>query len=199
MLWANVHVASAEARTLRTQLGAPVSEVAIVPGSLVYADHTPSDVLRDRLECARELWQAGKVERILVSGDHGSPYYDEVNAMHDWLVRAGVPDEVVFLDHAGFRTLDTMQRAARVFGVRAALVCSQAVYLPRAVFLARAAGMNAAGVVADRREYARAFASSLRERIAVAAAVAESALGHGPRLLGPRVDLSGPASVTHDR
>jgi len=159
-----------------------------------------------RVPCSPIAWSApessgkrGQVNRILVSGDHGSAQYDEVNAMHDWLLRAGVPDRVVYLDHAGFRTLDTMQRAARVFGVQDALVCSQAVFLPRAVFLARAAGMRADGVVADRHEYTHSLMSSVRERIAVAVAVVESALGHGPRYLGPHIDLTGPAIVTHDR
>lgn len=197
VIWANLFVANA-AGSERVPAAAQGAAVAIVPGSLVYADHTPSDVVRDRLECARSLWLSGKVSRILVSGDHGSRRYDEVNAMHDFLVRAGVPDNVIFLDHAGFRTLDTMQRAARVFGVRAAFVCTQAAFLPRSLFLARAAGITAEGARSDRHEYDHAFLWSVRERIAVASAVAESALGHGPRCLGPHIDLSGPAAATHD-
>ena len=198
LVWAQLLVGTAAGK-LQGPLLAPASSVAIVPGSLVYADHTPSAVLADRLECARSLWASGKVSQILVSGDHGSLRYDEVNVMHDWLVRAGVPDNVVFLDHAGFRTLDTMQRAARVFGVREALVCRQASFLPRALFLARAAGIHAEGVVSDRRQYAHMVVPKLRERVAVGFAVAESVLGHGPRYLGPHIDLSGPAAVTHDR
>jgi SanA protein len=134
--------------------------------------------------------------------------------MHRYLVERGVPDEVIYLDHAGLRTLDTMQRAARVFAVRDALVCSQRVFLPRALFLARHAGLDAIGVAADRRPYGNALLRETRELLATAAAVADTyLLGREPRFLGPRLPMVGaatgpsgspdrsvvPARATHDR
>src|SRR5690606_29237331 len=86
----------------------PARNVAIVPGAKVYDDGRPSATLEDRLETARRLYATGKVQRILVSGDHRTDAYDEVNAMQRWLLEHGVPARDVFMDHAGLRTLDTM-------------------------------------------------------------------------------------------
>ncbi|WP_437970706.1 ElyC/SanA/YdcF family protein [Sorangium sp. So ce260] len=176
----------------------PRGQVAIVPGALVWPDGTPSAVLEDRLAAALALYGAGKVQRILVSGDHGRVGYDEPNAMRAWLVRRGVPSEDVFMDHAGLRTLDTMQRAARVFGVRDAVVCTQEFHLPRALYLARAAGFPAVGYAADRRVYAKADLDARRELLATALTLVETWAGRGPRFLGPAVPIQGDARASHD-
>lgn len=178
----------------------PARAVAIVPGARVYRDGTPSPVLEDRLETARALYAAGRVRRVLVSGDHGTPGYDEVNAMQRWLLARGVPARDVFLDHAGFRTLDTMERAARVFRVRDAVVCTQRFHLPRAVFLARGAGIDAVGLVADRRRYTNARADAARELLARNRAVFDRYLLRArPRFLGPPIPIDGDAARSHDR
>lgn len=149
----------------------PARTVVIVPGAGVLPDGTPSSILEDRLACARDLLRAGKAHEILVSGDHGARSYDETGAMQRWLLAAGVPSHVIRLDHAGFRTLDTMARAHEVFGVQAAIVCSQRVYLDRAVFLARAFGIDAVGAEADARVYLGRRFAVLREVVARLAAV----------------------------
>ncbi len=173
--------------------------VAIVPGARVFADGTPSHALADRLQTAYELYKDGRVGKILVSGDHGTGRYDEVNAMHSWLLERGVPPASIYLDHAGFRTLDTMARAARVFEVERAVICTQRFHLGRSVFLARAAGIDALGVEADRRELLRARHNARREALArVRAWLDVHVLGTKPKFLGPPIPISGPASATHD-
>ena len=194
----HVVVGRERARLYRTIAEVPARSVAIVPGAQVWPGGEPSTILRDRLQAALELYRAGKVRRILVSGDHAHPGYDEVNTMRRWLVDRGVPDAVVFMDHAGLRTNDTMQRAARVFGVRDAIVCTQDFHLARALYLARHAGIDAVGVVADRQAYTHARADAWRERFATALAFVDVALGRGPRFLGPPVPISGDARATHD-
>ena len=185
---------------VRNLADAPSRTVAIVLGARVYADGRPSPMLEDRLETARALYAAGKVGRILVSGDHGTRGYDEVNGMHRWLVRHGVPDRDVFLDHAGLRTLDTMARAARVFEVRDAIVCTQEFHLARAVFLARQSGIDAVGIVSDRRRYGTEGSARLRELFAQSRAVLDVyVLGTEPHLLGERIPIDGDARATHDR
>ena len=187
------------AHVVRKVADAPARTVAIVLGARVYQDGRPSPMLEDRLETARALYVAGKVRRILVSGDHGTRGYDEVNGMHRWLVAHGVPERDVFLDHAGLRTLDTMERAARVFEVRDALVCTQEFHLARAVFLARRAGIDAVGVVSDRRRYGTERAAGFRELFAQGRAVLDAyVLGTEPEHLGERIPIEGDARATHD-
>ena len=82
----------------------PHAQAAIVPGAQVYPDGTMSSMLADRVRRTVELWEANKVDRILVSGGHGSRGYDEPGTMRRTLLRAGVPGYVVFTDHAGFNT-----------------------------------------------------------------------------------------------
>ncbi|MBL4635937.1 MAG: YdcF family protein [Kofleriaceae bacterium] len=147
--------------------------VAIVPGALVRGDE-PSVTLRDRLAGALELYQAGHVVRILVSGDHGREDYDEVGPMLAWLVKRGVPEQSIISDHAGFRTLDTMVRAHQVFGVERAIVCTQSFHLPRAVFWARRAGIDAHGVEVDKQRYNGHYKNKVREAIARTVAVLDS-------------------------
>jgi len=178
----------------------PARTVAIVPGARVHPDGRPSEALADRLQTALDLYRAGKVRKILVSGDHAAPEYDEVNAMFRWLRERGVAPEDLFLDHAGLRTLDTMERARRVFLVRDAVVCTQAFHLPRSVFLARRAGIDAVGLVADRHVYAHARANEARELLATALAVADSyLLSTPPHHLGAAIAIDGDGRATHDR
>lgn len=177
----------------------PPRTVAIVPGARVWRDGTPSPPLQDRLQTALDLYRAGRVRKVLVSGDHHAPEYDEVNAMWRWLRERGVPPEDLFLDHAGLRTLDTMERARRVFLVEDAVVCTQAFHLPRSVFLARRAGIDAVGLVADRRTYTHARANAVREFLASAVAVLDSyAFATEPRHLGAPIPIDGDGRATHD-
>ena len=176
----------------------PRRTVAIVPGALVYSDGQLSPTVADRVACGAELYHKGKVQRVLVSGDHGRAHYDEVNAMADALVARGVRPEHVFLDHAGFRTLDTMHRARDVFGVRDAIVCTQRFHLPRALYLAHAFGIAAEGKVADKRTYVHARFDWARERLAVTKAFLDVLLGRRARLLGPREDIRGDGRKTRD-
>jgi SanA protein len=194
----HVVVGRERGRMYRRVADVPARPVAIVPGAQVWPGGEPSTILRDRLEAALALYRAGKVQRILVSGDHARQDHDEVNVMRRWLLDHGAPDEVVFMDHAGLRTNDTMQRAARVFGVTRAIVCTQDFHLPRALFLARHAGIDAVGLVADRQAYPQARADGARELLATSLAVVDVVLGRGPKFLGPRVPIEGDARATHD-
>ena len=126
----------------------PALPVALVLGAEVYADGRPSRYLRARLDLARELFAAGKVEAILVSGD-GTRHYNETDGMRDYLVAHGVPAQRIATDHSGFDTYDSCVRARKVFGVTRAIVVSQTYHLPRALAICRAIGLDAWGVGDD--------------------------------------------------
>ncbi len=176
------------------------AQVGIVLGALVYGKSGRlSPVLEDRVDAAIALYKAGKVERLLMSGDHGQSNYDEVNAMRRYARERGVPDEHIFTDHAGFNTYDTMARARRVFLVENAVVVTNQFHLDRSVFLARSAGIKAQGVVADKRPYTDAYYNDQREFLARCKAVLNVYLVRpDPAFLGPEIPITGSAKPSHD-
>ncbi len=124
----------------------PKRDVAIVFGAAVHADGTPSGYLRGRLDVAADLYQAGTVRAILVSGDNGTEHYNEPDNMKRYLVEVrGVPSVKVVADYAGFDTYDTCVRARRIFGVRSAILTTQDYHLPRAVATCRMTALDVQG------------------------------------------------------
>jgi len=126
--------------------GAPTRPVALVMGAWADSSGRPGGFLEGRLQTALELYRAGKVKVILVSGDNSTVGYDEPDAMRNWLVQRGVPAGKVVADYAGFDTYASCVRAKQVFGVDAVTVVSQDFHLPRAVATCRAVGLDAIGV-----------------------------------------------------
>ena len=126
----------------------PFAEVAIVPGASVL-NGKPSPVLSARADMAIELFESGRVAKILVTGDNGELTHDEVTPVRRYLTEAGIPAEDIFLDHAGFDTYSSMYRAISVFHAQSAIIVTQDFHLPRAIYLARHLGMTAYGVVAE--------------------------------------------------
>jgi SanA protein len=174
----------------------PHAQVAIVPGALVQPDGEMSTMLADRVAQAAALWRAGKVGRVLVSGDHHRWSYDEPDTMREALEREGVPGSAIFTDHAGFDTWATMVRAKKVFGVRSAVVVTQGFHMPRALYLAHAAGLSATGLTADLHGYGRqGLISDGREVLSRVKAVADVATGSDV-ILGPPVPITGSARAS---
>lgn len=142
------------------------AQVALIPGAGVLPNKKPSATLLGRLRAGIELYQRQIVPKLLLSGDNTRRFYDEVHTMRDYCLRHGVQPEDIFLDHAGVRTYDTMARARRTFGVRTAIIVSQQLYLPRALFLAQAAGIKAEGYVAESSVYDNTWQALSREHLA---------------------------------
>lgn len=169
----------------------PRADVAIVLGAQVMPSGRMSTMLADRVHQAVALWRAHKVKRILVSGDHHSWAYDEPGTMRNALLAAGVPAQDVFTDHAGFDTWATMVRARRIFDVRSAIVVTQGFHMARALYLARAAGLDAHGLTSDLHGYGRAaIASGVREVLARVKAVGQATLDTAV-VGGPPVPIAG--------
>jgi SanA protein len=171
---------------------APRAQVAIVLGAKVTPDGGMSAMLADRVAVGVRLYKAGKVRKLLASGDHGTVGYDEVDTMKRAMLAAGVPARDVFTDHAGFDTWDSMVRARKVFQVRSALVVTQGFHMPRALWLAQQAGIDAHGVGADLHGYARQKRySEVRELLARVKAVGQALTDAPPRFLGPPIPITG--------
>lgn len=131
----------------------PQERVAIVFGARIYPSGRLSAMLRDRVDTAIALYEADKVDKLLVSGDNRFENYDEPGAMMAYAVQRGVPATDIQPDYAGRRTYDTCYRASDVFQVESAVLVTQAFHLPRALYLCNNLGVDATGVIADRRNY----------------------------------------------
>ncbi|WP_226345872.1 SanA/YdcF family protein [Agilicoccus flavus] len=142
--WIWTHGASAG--RLHDSTDIPAEEVALVLGAGVGPDGRPSGFLAARLDLARALYKAGRVEVLLVSGDNSSEHYDEPTAMKRYLVAHGVPEQKIVPDYAGRDTYDSCARVTRIFGVDRLVVVSQAYHLPRALAICSALGVDAVGV-----------------------------------------------------
>ena len=120
--------------------------VVIVPGAGLRPDGGPSVYLERRLAAARDLYRAGTVQWILVSGDASTPYHDEPTSMRTWLLGQGVPASAIVRDGGGLDTHDTCVRAHTVYGVDRAIVVSQDYHVRRMLFSCQAAGIDVVGV-----------------------------------------------------
>jgi vancomycin permeability regulator SanA len=171
---------------LHAEAEAPAAPVALVPGAQVYPSGLPSSFLAARLDLARRLLEAGRVQVLLLSGDGAAPEYDEPAAMRRHLLAAGVPDDRMVLDPFGLDTYDSCFRAARVYGVEELLVVTQSYHLPRAVGTARALGLAAEGVgdVSVRRLRPAYVKGLVRDQVACVKTVADLAIRRQP-VLGP--------------
>ncbi|MEZ5978602.1 MAG: ElyC/SanA/YdcF family protein [Planctomycetota bacterium] len=168
----------------------PHRRVALVLGTNPLHEGRPNRFYRTRIEAAAELYRAGAVDGILVSGDNGTPDYNEPEQMRDDLVALGVPAEFVTCDYAGFRTLDSVVRAQEVFGLDAFTVVSQPFHAERAVFLARSRGIDAVGFGAADPALRSWLKVRAREVLARTLAVGDVLFGTEPRFLGPPVPVA---------
>jgi SanA protein len=173
----------------------PSREVALVLGASVFRSGKPSPVVEDRLRACRALLEAGKVSRILVSGDHQPDQYDEVEAMRAWLRRDGVPEAKIVIDKGGQRTFDSVVRAEALFGARSVIVCTQAFHLPRAVYLARRAGIDAVGLKTGGGLSAAGLYNLGRESLATVRGVIEAMFLH-PATQVPTPAATSPPDAT---
>lgn len=160
--------------------------VAVVFGAGLWVDGTPTNVLRDRISTAAELLFAGKIQKILMSGDNRFIDYNEPGAMRDYALSLGVPDSVIVLDYAGRRTYDTCYRAKAIFGVQEAILVTQGFHLPRALYTCNALGLKAIGVPATPRDYRlrSLIYWNLRELPATLTALLDVHLTHPEPVLG---------------
>lgn len=176
-----------------TVAGAPTAEAALIPGASVLANGTLSAVLEDRANTAIQLFRANKVSKILVSGDNSTVNYNEVDPVRNYLLMNGIPDQDIFLDHAGFDTYSTMYRAHAIFDVTSVLIASESFHLPRAVFLAREMGMEAYGVNADNGSYL--WINYAREVFADEKAIIDLVRHRQPEYLGAQIPITGDGSL----
>jgi vancomycin permeability regulator SanA len=191
-------VERAEERVITSEEAAHLEDIdcIMVLGCGVREDGTPTPMLWDRLYIGMELYRAGVSDRLLMSGDHGQAHYDEVNAMKKVAVDSGIDPNVVFCDHAGFSTYESVYRAKEIFLAERIVIVTQEYHLYRALYIAEKLGIEAWGVSSDLNIYAGQSARDLREIAARAKDFFYCLWGVEPTYLGKTISLDGNASQT---
>lgn len=175
------------------------ADCILVLGAGLKDDGTPNLMLKDRLDTAISLYNNGKVNRIIVSGDHGQKEYDEANAMKDYVVSAGVASEHVFMDHAGFSTYDSIYRARDIFKAEKIIIVTQKYHLYRSLYIAKSLGLEAYGLSAPGEEYYGQGYRDFRESVAVFKDFFKTIIKPKPTYLGEAIPVWGNGNLTNDK
>jgi SanA protein len=170
---------------------APSYRVGIVFGARVYPSGRLSGMLRDRVETGVALYQAGKVEKLLMTGDNSRADYNEPDAMKAHAVSLGVPAADIQVDYGGRRTYDSCYRARDIFQVSSAILVTQGFHLPRALYLCDQLGLPAVGVASDISRYdPRSVAwSETREIPALLGALVDVVRRAPPPIMGEPIPI----------
>jgi len=170
----------------------------LILGAGIYGDK-PSPILKDRLLKGLELYEKAYANKIVVSGDHGEEYHDEVNVMKNYLIQQGVPSEDIFMDHAGFSTYDSLYRIKEIFGAKKILIVTQKYHLYRAVYIGMQLGLEVKGIYAQEIAYKGYQLYELREVLARFKDLIKCIIQPESTYLGESYDLKGNGDITNDR
>ena len=168
----------------------PSTKVALVLGtSPKLANGYDNYYFLYRIEAADRLYKSGKVTHLIVSGDHGRKDYNEPDYMKQVLVERGIPADKIYVDYAGFRTLDSMIRAKEIFSQDSFIVVSQKFHNQRAVFIARQNGINAFGYNATDVNIRGGLKTRIREYFARTKVFIDDIFGVEPKFLGEKIEI----------
>ncbi len=174
-------------------------DAVLVLGAQVRPDGSLSKMLKERLDTGISIYKSGITDRMIMSGDHGRDDYDEVNAMKSYAIEQGVPSECIFMDHAGFSTYESMYRAKEIFEAENLIVVTQKYHMYRALYDAKALGIEAKGVTCDTRVYSGDKYRKLREAAARIKDVGYTIAKPKPTYLGDVIPVTGNGNVTNDK
>lgn len=169
----------------------------MVLGASINPDGTPSPILEDRLKAGISLYHRGAAPKLLLTGDDGQVEYNEVEAMKNYAINAGVPEEDIFLDHAGFSTYDSIYRASYVFGIDSMIVVTQEYHLYRALHGCKKMGIEALGVASNQHTYEGQEVRELREVLARVKDFVKWRIKPEATFLGEAIPISGAGNVTN--
>ena len=189
-LWSNYIIkSSSEAFIYVEPTDIPFNDVALVLGTSKATKGYSNPYFRYRIDAAVALYESGKIKHIIVSGDNSRKGYNEPQDMKDALMQKGVPGGVITMDYAGFRTFDSVVRLKAVFGQSKVTIISQKFHLQRAIYIAKAKGIDAVGFVA--KDVNRKNTPNIRAYLAKTKAVLDCYfLGTKPKFLGAKISLN---------
>lgn len=197
--WFMIHQSKKDietARQLILEQKGKKADAVVVLGAKVRKDGSMSLMLKERVDLGIQAYKQGLADRIIMSGDHGAEGYDEVSTMKAYAIKQGIPSEHIFKDHAGFSTYETMYRARDVFKAKSIVVVTQKYHLYRAVYDAKALGLEVKGISCDKAVYKGDKARKFREAIARIKDFGYTAVKPKPKYLGKAVPVSGNGNTT---
>jgi len=178
----------------------PEQEVALLLGTAPTVGEKSNFFYVERLKATTQLWRLGKIRAVLISGDNSRTDYNEPEQMKQDLVTAGIPAEYITCDYAGLRTLDSVSRANKVFGLQGFVVVSQRKHVERALYLASEMGLRTVGLAAQDAPKWWQVRQHLREALARVKAMIDLSTGRQPRHLGAPVAVKlAPRQITPTR
>ncbi|MDO6605299.1 SanA/YdcF family protein [Arenibacter palladensis] len=186
----NIIENAAKDRTYWNLKDVPKNKVGLVLGTsnrLVGGGSNP--YYTNRIKATLELYKAGKIDYVLVSGDNSTQYYNEPTVFKKDLVQGGIPSEKIYLDYAGFRTLDSMVRAKYIFGLDSVTIISQKFHNERAIYLAEQKGLFAIGYNADGISLNQGLKVQIREYFARVKVFIDLALNTQPKFFGDKIEI----------
>lgn len=187
--WANYSIRTDSSTSVSYNIAdVPEAKTALLLGTgKTLNNGMPNAYFYNRIKAATDLYKSGKIHYIIVSGDNSTKDYNEPEDMQAALVQQGVPQDKIILDHAGFRTLDSVVRAKDIFGQTKLVIISQKFHNERAVFLAKHNGMEAFGYNAEDVNKYAGLKTNLREYLAKAKAYWDLMFGVEPKFGGEKI------------
>ncbi len=170
----------------------PENDVALVLGTSRYQrDGSANIYFYNRMDAVLKLYENNKISYILVSGDNRTIHYNEPGFMRYELLKRGIPDSVIYLDYAGFRTFDSVIRCHEVFGQNSFTIVSQKFHNQRAIFIARSKNLDAIAFNAGDIDSIKGFRVQIREIFARVKVYIDIITGKKPKFLGEPVKIGG--------
>ncbi len=183
-------ITKAENKTFTEIDNIPINHVGLLLGaSKKTANGNINLYYKYRIEAAINLYKAGKIKYILVSGDNGSKDYDEPSTFKNDLIKNGIPEEKIYLDYAGFRTLDSVIRAKEIFGQNSITIISQKFHNERAIYLAEHHNIKAIGFNSKDLNGRYGLRTKLREYLARTKAIIDIVINKQPKFLGKKITI----------
>lgn len=168
----------------------PPQKVGLVLGTSKYlAGGQINLYYRHRITAAQQLFEAGKVQFLLLSGDNGTKEYNEPAQMKEDLVALGIPADRIYLDYAGFRTLDSVVRAKEIFGQKSFICISQPFHAARAIYIGQRHGLDVSGYLAQEVSLAYGYTVLIREYLARMKMQLDLIFGKAPKYLGEKITI----------
>lgn len=184
-------------KEVRESLMALNPQCIMVLGCAIEDEETPTDMLRDRLDAGIALYNQGVAPKLLLTGDNGQERYNEIHVMYNYCLKAGVPGEDIFCDHAGFSTNESMIRAGEIFNVTSMVVVTQRYHEYRAIYIAEKLGLNVLGVAASQGRYPGQPLREMRELLARNKDFLLFNFGNPAAVGGEKIDITGDGTISH--